>query len=404
MTMEDLSVDEIPSLHHDAIVGLFTPETANTPFPAYRQVREQCPVARVDGFDGTPTVYLSRYEDVMWAMRHPEFFSSAPEAVDIGQDQPLIPLQVDPPDHAQYRRLLDPEFSPKKMAALDADARAIVNHLIDGFIDRGSCDFHEEFATPLPSSIFLALMGLPQADLPMFLRWRDDTIRPDAADLDEAARIRDRVGSEITEYFKSALMERRAHPDDALMHRIAVGEVEGRELTEEERLGICHLLMLGGLDTVTATLDCMVLHLARAPARRAALAADLELVAPAIEELLRFETPVTMIVRVVKQDCELGGVQLRAGDHATLLLGAGNADPDEFDEPEETDFGREANRHLAFGGGPHRCLGSHLARLELRVALEELHRRIPDYRLADGADVNLSPAIRQATSLPLVWG
>jgi len=404
MTIEDLSAAEVASIHQEAILGLFTPETANTPFPAYRQVREQCPVARVDGFDGTPTVYLSRYEDVMWAMRHPEVFSSAPEAVNIGQDQPLIPLQVDPPDHAKYRRLLDPEFSPKKMVALDADARAIVNRLIDGFIDRGSCDFHEEFATPLPSSIFLALMGLPQADLPMFLRWRDDTIRPDTDDLQEAAAIRARAGHALTEYFEKSLAERRPDPDDSLLYRVAVGEVDGRPLTREERLGICHLLLLGGLDTVTATLDCMVLHLAREPQRRDALAADLELVSPAVEELLRFETPVTMIIRIVKQDCEIGGVQLSAGDHAMLLIGAGNADPDEFDDPEAPDFAREANRHLAFGGGAHRCLGSHLARLELRVALEELHRRIPDYRLADGAEVNLSPAIRQAASLPLVWG
>jgi cytochrome P450 len=399
-----MAIDEITTAHDEAVMGIFTQETADTPFPAYRRVREECPVARVNGFEGKPTVYLSRYEDVMWALKHPEVFSSAPEAVNIGQDQPLIPLQVDPPDHAKYRRLLDPEFSPKKMADLDADARGIVNGLIDGFIDRGACDFHEEFATPLPSSIFLALMGLPQSDLPMFLQWRDDTIRPDTDDVDEAARIRDRVGTEITEYFKQALADRRANPDDRLMSRIAVAEVEGRELTEEERLGISHLLMLGGLDTVTATLDCMVLHLAQEPERRRLLVDDPSLVPGVVEELLRYETPVALIVRVVKHDCELGGVQLRAGDHATLLIGACNVDPAQFADAEAPDFARETNRHLAFGGGPHRCLGSHLARLELRVAIEELHRRIPEYRLADGAQVSMSPAIRQAYGLPLVWG
>jgi cytochrome P450 len=148
----------------------------------------------------------------------------------------------------------------------------------------------------------------------------------------------------------------------------------------------------------------MVVHLAREPERRAALAADPSLVAPAVEELLRFETPVTMVIRVLKQDCEMGGVQLHTGDHAILLIGAGNCDPDEFERAESADFGRESNRHLAFGGGPHRCLGSHLARLELRVAIEEFHRRIPDYRIAPDAEVNLSPAIRQAASLPIVWG
>jgi cytochrome P450 len=399
-----MTVEEVATTHDDVIMHLFTPETANTPFPTYRRVRDECPVARVDGFTGEPTVYLSRYEDVVWAFRHPEVFSSAADAVSIGQEQPLIPLQIDPPDHAKYRRLLDPEFSPKKMAALDGDARALVNELIDGFIDRGECDFHEEFATPLPSSIFLALMGLPRSDLSDFLRWRDDTIRPDTDDLDEAQAIRDRVGHEITAYFEASLDHRSANPDDSLLYRVATGEVDGRPLTREEQLGICHLLLLGGLDTVTATLDCMVLHLAREPERRAALAADPSLVAPAVEELLRYETPVTMVIRVLKQDCEIGGVQLHAGDHATLLIGAGNCDPNEFAEAEMADFAREANRHLAFGGGPHRCLGSHLARLELRVAIEELHRRIPDYRIAPGAEVNLSPAIRQAGSLPLVWG
>jgi cytochrome P450 len=399
MTMEDVA-----SADEEIILGLFTPEAANHPFPAYRHVRDQCPVARVPGFTGEQTVYLSRYEDLAWALRHPEIFSSAPEAASIGQEQPLIPLQVDPPDHAKYRRLLDPEFSPKKMAALDPEARALVNRLIDGFVDRGGCDFHEEFATPLPSAIFLALMGLPQSDLPAFLRWRDDTVRPDTTDLDEAQKIRDRAGHEITEYFATSLAERRANPDDSLIHRIAVAEVEGRPLTREEQLGICHLLLLGGLDTVTATLDCMILHLARAPERRRAIVEDPSVVNAVVEELLRFETPVTMVVRVLKQDCEVGGVQLHAGDHATLLIGAGNVDPAEFDRPESVDFAREANRHLAFGGGPHRCLGSHLARLELRVALEELHRRIPDYRIPDDADVRLSSAIRQAVSLPLVWG
>ncbi|MEX2255455.1 MAG: cytochrome P450 [Acidimicrobiia bacterium] len=405
MTIEDLAAPDLAGGHEETILGLFTPEAANEPFPQYRKVREQCPVARLGhgGISGHPTVYLSRYEDVAWALRHPEVFSSAPEAISIGQEQPLIPLQVDPPDHAKYRRLLDPEFSPRKMAALDAEARAIVNGLIDTFEARGSCDFHDEFSTPLPSSIFLALMGLPQSDLPTFLEWRDNTVRPDTDDLVEAQAIRDRTGHEITEYFATSLQERRRSPDDSLLSRIAVGEVDGRELTREERLGICHLLLLGGLDTVTATLDCMIIHLARDPQRRRELVDDPTLVAPVVEELLRYETPVTMVVRTMKTDCEMGGVILHAGDDVTLLLGAANADPDEFHEPETSDFARDGNRHLAFGGGPHRCLGSHLARLELRVALEELHRRIPDYRIPD-ADVRLSSAIRQAVSLPLVWG
>jgi cytochrome P450 len=351
-------------------------------------------------------VVVSRYEDVIYTLKHPEVFSSAPEAVNIGQEQKLIPLQVDPPDHAKYRRLLDPEFAPKRMNALEPEVRATVNGLIDGFIDRGECDVHEALATPLPSAVFLALMGLPREDLPMFLQWRDDTIRPDVApdDFEGAQRVREQVGHDITAYFETKIEEKRKHPEDTLLTRLAHGEVEGRPLTREETLGICHLLLLGGLDTVTATLDCALAYLAQHPDRRRAVVEDPSLAAPAVEELLRHQTPVMMVLRVVAQDVELGGEQLKAGDGVMVLLGSANTDDTEFDAADEVDFAREANRHLAFGGGPHRCLGSNLARVELRIALEEWHRRIPDYRIKDKTELLYSPGIRQTAELPLVWG
>jgi cytochrome P450 len=396
MTTKDAAVD--PS------VVLWDPRNADEPQPMYNRLREQAPVFRTTGFDGVPTVYVSGYEEAMWALRHPEVFSSAPESISIGQEFPLIPLQVDPPDHAKYRRWLDPEFSPKRIAELDADARALVNSLIDGFIDRGECDYHEEFATPLPSGIFLALMGLPRSDLPQFLRWRDDTIRPKVAadDLEGAAAIRERAGHAITEYFARALDEQRRDPGDGLLARIASAEVDGAPLPREEQLGVCHLMLIAGLDTVTATLDCEMTYLARHPDARRRLAAAPEVTAGAVEELLRWETPVQMVVRVIKEDHELAGVSMHAGDHAVIMIGAANLD-DEFPDADRVEFEREANRHLAFGAGPHRCLGSHLARLEQRVALEEWHRRIPDYRIADGVDIRCSPGIRQAERLPLVW-
>jgi cytochrome P450 len=383
---------------------LFDPKTANAPHDTYRKLRAER-VVRVIGFGGIPTVYISSYDEAFWALRHPEIFSSAPEAISIGQEHPLIPLQVDPPDHAKYRRFLDPEFSPKRIAELEADAAGIVNGLIDGFIDGGRCDVHEEFATPLPSAIFLRLMGLPSSDLPMFLRWRDDTIRPnvDPHDFEAAVAVREQVGRDITTYFDAALDEQQRSPGEGLMARIAHGRVEDRPLTRGEQLGICHLLLLGGLDTVTATLDCEFAYLARHPDERARLVADPALTAGAVEELLRFESPVMMVVRVIKQDYELAGVQLYAGDHAVILIGASNCDDDQFGDAHVVNFAREANRHVAFGAGPHRCLGSHLARLELRVALEQWHRRIPDYRIADGVEVRYSSGIRQAERLPLVW-
>lgn len=389
----------------DPMVVAMSSTTAAEPHRAYRWLRETCPVGKTVGLYGDTVAVISRYEDVIWALRHPEVFSSSVEAVAIGQEQPLIPLQVDPPDHAKYRRALDPEFAPRKVAELDGEARALVGRIVDGFVGDGHCDFHEAFATPLPSTLFLAIMGLPQSDLQTFLRWRDNTIRPDVdpLDIEGATRIRQETSHAITGYFEEAIAQRRADPDDRLLSRIVHGEVDGRPYTQAELLGMCHLLLLGGLDTVTATLDCMIVHLANHPDQRRALVEDPDRTANVVEELLRWESPVQLVPRVVAQDVELSGVRIEAGSHAVLMIGAADVDDAAFPDAGVVDFDREQNRHLAFGGGPHRCLGSHLARFELTVALEEFHRRIPDYRLAEGVDIHYSPGIRQADQVPLVW-
>jgi cytochrome P450 len=243
------------------------------------------------------------------------------------------------------------------------------------------------------------------SDLPTFLRWRDNTIRPDVDpnDFEGAAEIRRETAHEVSEYFRQAIAEHKSRPaDDRLLSQIVRFTIDGEELTETELLGIAHLLMLGGLDTVTATLDCMVTYLAKHPERRRQLVDDPARIPGAVEELMRWETPVTVLPRAVKQDIEMSGVQLRAGDRITLVLGAANLDDEEFADT-GVDFGRDPNRHVSFGSGNHLCLGAHLARLELRVALEELHARIPDYHIPDGVELNVSPGIRQADSLPLEW-
>lgn len=391
----------------DAMMIMFSPECAANPLPTYDTLRSECPVAKSPfGMGGEHDSWmLSRYDDVKWALQHPEVFSSEPGGVNLGQEHMLIPLQVDPPDHAKYRRVLDPEFSPRRMAALEPDVRQLVAEVIDQFIDKGAIDFHEEFATPLPSTMFLRLMGLPQDDLAQFLLWRDNTIRPDVepGDFEGAQRIREATGVMITDYFKAAIEWKRASPDEELLSRLVHGEIEGRPFTDAELLGMCHLLLLAGLDTVTATLDCMVAYLARNPEQRRALVERPELIDVAIEEMLRTETPVAIVARTVKQDVELRGQQLRVGDGVTVGIGPANGDGDEFTDAHAVDFERHGNRHLAFGAGPHRCLGSHFARLELRVALEEFHKRIPDYAIAEGAEITYSPAIRQTMGLPIVW-
>lgn len=386
----------------NAAALLFSPAVADDPHPTYARMRAECPVARSD-LGGSAVAIISRYDDVVAALRHPDRFTSAAGMLGLGE-QPLLPLEVDPPLHSSYRRILNPHFVPRRIEQLEPQIREAVTDLLDGFAARGSCDFHAEFATPLPSSIFLALMGLPAAELTMFLQWRDNTIRPavEPGDWESAERIRRETAAAISSYFRQLIAERRAAPDDSLLSAIVHAEVDGRALDETELLGICHLLLLGGLDTVTATLDCMVAHLATHPEQRRQLADDPACIPSAVEELLRWLTPVMVVPRTVKVDTEVAGVSLAAGDGVALALGSANLDDQAFGPP-DLDLHRPANKHVAFGAGAHLCLGAHLARLELRVALEELHQRVPDYRIAEGAEVHFSTGIRQADSLPLTF-
>ncbi len=387
----------------DAVALLFTPGTADDPQAAYAQLRDQCPVARGEMM-GSGVAMVNTYDDILWALRHPDYFTSADGMLNLGE-QPLIPLEVDPPEHTKYRRMLNPQFVPREIEKLEPEVRRLVNELIDGFVDNGAVDFHNEFSTPLPSGIFLALMGLPMEDLPQFLIWRDNSIRPDVApdDTEGAELIRKETAHAISDYFRVAIEKCRANPSDTLLSQIVHSEIEGRPLNEAELLGISHLLLLGGLDTVTATLDCMISFLATHPDLRQQLVDDPACVPAAVEELLRYLTPVMLIPRTVKQDVELHGVEMHAGDAVMLVLGAANGDPSEFGDG-EVDFARDPNKHLAFGAKNHLCLGAHLARLELRVALEEFHRRIPDYRIPEGVELHFSPGIRQADPLPLEYG
>jgi cytochrome P450 len=382
-----------------ALRVLFSHRTADDPHPVYERLRQECPVVRREGRE-RGEVFLSRYEDIFWAMRHPAFFTSEDLDLYLGE-QPQIPLEVDPPQHTKYRRLLNPQFVPREIEKHEPEVRGIVRELIDGFAGRGSCDFHAEFATPLPSRIFLPLMGLPRDDLPLFLKWRDDNVRPavDPGDFEGAERIRVQASREMNEYFRHAIAQRRQDPDDGLLSRIVHSTIDGEPMSERELLGMSHLLLIGGLDTVTATLDCMIAFLATHPDHRLQLA-DRDRVPGAVEELLRWLTPVMMVPRAVAQDCEMRGVSLNAGDAVNLVIGAANLDEDEFGAP-NVDFARDPNRHLAFGASHHLCLGAHLARLELRVALEEFHLRIPDYWIADGAEIHYSTGIRQTEHLPL---
>jgi cytochrome P450 len=388
-------------------VRLFDPEMASCPQPVYAQLRAHCPVAHA-AITNSPV--LSRYDDVVWALRHPEIFSSEMSLeMALGTERPMIPQQIDPPAQTRYRRLLDPHFSRRKMEAFVPEIRNHANALIDRFIDRGECDFEPEFAVPLPCTAFLSLLGLPLSDLDLFLGLKDGIIRPqklqgkEVIPLEEAKAIRVRSGRQIYAYFEDVIDDRREGPREDLMSALVHGEIDGEKLSHSEILDICFLLLLAGLDTVTATLGCNLAYLASNPEQRRRIVESPELVEGAVEELLRWETPVTGVPRKLTRDVEIHGKTLEKGELVTLLLGAANTDDAHFPEAARVDFERGRNIHLAFGGGPHRCLGSHLARLELQVAMEEWHRRIPEYRVKPGELPRYSLGIREVMYLPLEW-
>lgn len=387
-------------------INLFTTEIARCPQATYALMRDKCPVLHRGAGTMMGMAMISRFEDVMFALRHPEIFSSAMDVqMALGTERPMIPQQIDPPDQTRFRKLLDPYFSRKRMAKLAPKVRAHANELIDQFYDAGECEFDAAFAIPLPCTAFLDLMGLPHSDLELFLDFKDNIIRPEKnnPDATDHLPIRAETGKQIYAYFKDVLRERRASPTDDFLGYLVQAEIKGDRLSETEMLDICFLQILAGLDTVTATLGCNLAYLAENPAQRQQLLDDPKRWDGAIEELLRWESPVTALPRVLKQDVTLRGVDLRKGELVTLLLGAANTDDDEFGNAQEVDFGRAGNRHIAFGAGAHRCLGSHLARMELMVALEEWHKRIPHYEIKPGETPMFSPGIREALYLPLAW-
>lgn len=382
--------------------GFYDPDVLAEPQPFYRAAQEHGAVVR-GGF-GPQVVSRASCE---YVLQHPAEFSSAMEVIDLGQSVPLIPLQSDPPEHVKFRRLLDPIFAPKQMNKLEPDIARMFNERVDTFVGRGRCDFSGELAVPFPSSVFLLLLGLPVEQLDLFLGLKDGILRPSGANFQERRSNQRRTARQIEEYFAGALEDRqRQHREGSgedILSLFLQAEVDGERLTTDEILGICFLFILAGLDTVTDSLECMFAFLARHPEHRRQLVDDPSVIPAAVEELLRWETPVTGVPRMAMQDTELEGCPVERGEHLGVSLGSANVDEAAVSDAFIVDLRRNPNKHLAFGAGIHRCLGSHLARLELRVALREWHRRIPDYTIEEGARLTYGAGLRQIDKLPLVF-
>lgn len=324
-------------------------------------------------------VTLMRMADITDAAHRKDVLSNPPPGVSggLGEHLELIPLLLDGDEHRKYRRLLDPLFAPRSIARLENHVRKLSNQLIDVFADKGEVDLYADFCVPLPCTIFLELLGLPQSDLEFLLWFKDGMIRP----RDENHRT-EAIGR-MLDYLGQVMDRREAdgNQSDDLISEFLRTEVDGRPLSRDEVINITFVLTFAGLDTVSASLSCLISWLARHSEQRSRLIDDPSLLPIAIEELLRFESPVPAVARFAQTDIEIGGQQIRAGDQLNLMLCIGNLDGESIPDPLSVKFDRSATRHIDFGTGVHRCLGSHLARLELRVALQVLHERIPDYAI-----------------------
>lgn len=311
---------------------------------------------------------------------------------------PLVPLQLDPPHHAPYRALLQAALSPKAVGKLGERARELSIELIEGFKADGHCEFIGQFAQHLPIAIFMEIVGLPSEDRPYLTAIAETAMRG------ETEAERNEAAGKLMAYGMGKVAERRANPGNDLISSIVKAEVEGRPIDDLTLTGMVLLLLLGGLDTVASTLGFYAQFLATHPEHRRQLVEHPDLIPNANEELLR-RFPIAILAREVKADVELGGVQLKAGDMIMAPTPMDGLDEHKFAEPLRVDFNREKpGANTTFGGGVHRCVGSMLARTELRIFLEEWLKRIPDFAIKPGTSPKVSArSVATITSLELVW-
>lgn len=370
------------------------------PQPLFKLLRDTAPVVPMDD---RGMIIVGGHDDVRHVLANPDVFSSGVEAVSIGQVRPLLPLQIDPPEHKKYRKLLDPLFAPRRVALLEDQMRELVREPVRAFAAAGHGNFHEAISVPVPTGVFLELLGLPLSRRDEFLALKDGIIRPPTTDPVKRVEMANATGQKIYAVLQEVIDERHIEPRDDLISNFLTAEVDGERLTDEDVLDICYLFFLAGLDTVTASLDCMLAFLGAHPEHRQQLVDDPSLIPHAIEEMLRWESPVQGVIRITTRDTEISGCPIKAGRTVVAMIGSANTDERSWDQADTVDFRRPVNKHIAFGSGAHRCLGSHLARLELRIVLEEWHLAVPSYALAEGLELQFTRDLRCVENLELVW-
>lgn len=360
----------------------------------WRTLRDAGPVVYMNG-----SYYLTRREDVLAALRNPGVFSSRllqPPSNPL----PVLPLSFDPPEHTRYRKILQPYFSPHGLSESRPVLQRHATAMIAELARRGQCEVMTDFAPLYPFQVFLDLYGLPLADRDMLIGWKDSIVG-DKPFLTMAEAQQGQV--ELLEYLTDAIGRRRRRPGSDMLSRIMTGPGDFSDL---ELLGMSHLLILAGLDTVTAAIGFALLELARRPQLRAELVDDVRQIRVFIEEIVRLEPSAPVAPRITTDFVNVGGMTLPPGSQVRLCLAAINRDGSDATSTDDLVLDGKVHRHWGFGGGPHRCLGSHLARMELTVIVAEWLRQIPDFELPVGFQPEIAfPSKTFAlTQLPLRLG
>ncbi|ODQ87977.1 cytochrome [Mycolicibacterium flavescens] len=324
------------------------------------------------------------YATILEGLQHPELWSSS-VIVPTEPDPPYkwIPIMIDPPDHAKWRKVLADYFSPGRVKGMADEQRELVGDLVDKLKPQGGCEFITQMARVFPSIVFLNIMGMPVDHLDDFLAWEDMILHTEGTG-EEANAKRLEGMTHVMGFFQGLIEQRRAERDPNAQDIVSTAidwTIDGQPINDLELLNCMLLLFMAGLDTVASQSSYTMLHLATHPQDRARIVEEPDIIPRAVEELVR-AYPIVQTARKATQDIEFGGCPIKAGDMAAFPLAMANRDDQMFPDGRRVDLDRGITRHIAFGAGPHRCLGSHLARQEMAILIEEWHRRIPDYELA----------------------
>jgi cytochrome P450 len=377
----------------------FSPEFQEDPYPAYAELRADDPVSHQEGFNSW---LISRYDDVAYVLKNPTLFSSSAIGMQIDGKQTRTIINTDPPDHTKMRNLVNRAFTPRMVLDMEPRIREITSGLLDGVVPSGQMDLVEDLAVPLPVTVIAELLGVDPSRREEFKRWSDSVISQSSS----ANGDRQEPGLDLEQfigYFRDVIEQRRRRPEGDLISAVVAAEEGELKLTPEEVLAFVGLLLIAGNETTTNLISNAMLALFEHPEQLGAVAADGSLIPNMLEEALRYDAPVQFLFRTATDDVEVGGRLIPKGSGVVPIYASANRDELRFENADRFDISRNASGHLAFGLGVHFCLGAPLARLEARVAFEELFARTGELRLSGDVERLTSLFLRGLRHMPLAF-